>query len=213
METAASAPEQWRPVPGLPGYEASSLGRIRSLDRERPAGGALRRYAGRVLRPRPKPGSGYFSVYSDGGRYATVNRAVAAAFHGPAPSDEHEAAHLDGNPANNRPSNLAWKTPAENEADKRLHGTAPIGSKNGRAKLHEADILTILLRYAGGDTAPELALAFGVSPRAILNVVAGKSWGHVECRYRAAAAARAQVNVETALRLGREARAGSTPRR
>lgn len=43
-----------------------------------------------------------------------VNRIVATAFHGEAPSDQHVADHIDSNRSNNRSDNLRWLTKLEN---------------------------------------------------------------------------------------------------
>src|SRR5258708_2409526 len=52
-----------------------------------------------------------------------VHRLVCAAFHGPCPPGK-ECRHLDGNKRNCASGNLAWGTPAENGADRIVHGTA-----------------------------------------------------------------------------------------
>jgi hypothetical protein len=64
------------------------------------------------------------------------------AFVGPCPSGQ-EAAHLDGDPANNRLDNLAWKTPVENMGDQEKHQTLNWGERHGGAKLTEADVIAI----------------------------------------------------------------------
>jgi len=109
--------EQWAPIAGWVGlYEVSSTGQVRSLPRFR--------CKGRVLR-HGTTHNGYLTVTfsADGRREArTLHRVVAEAFLGPKPEGYHTC-HIDGDKTNNAVTNLAYKTPAENEADKRIHGT------------------------------------------------------------------------------------------
>ena len=106
--------EEWRSVPSLPEYEASSAGRIRRIPWEgvMPNGG-VRIYGGhpwfgtweRVQRR-------YIMMYR--GRTHRVARLICEAFHGPAPLEDLDTMHLDENSHNNRPDNLAWGTRKEN---------------------------------------------------------------------------------------------------
>jgi hypothetical protein len=107
--------EEWRPIPGWEGaYEASNLGRVRSL-----RGG--HRW-GRVLKPHIRTTSGGYPQVSLGLNGTTcVHVCVAGAFLGPRPPG-HQVRHLDGDPLNNRVENLAWGTPSENQHDKIQHG-------------------------------------------------------------------------------------------
>lgn len=100
--------EQWKPVRGHPGYEASSLGRVRSVPRVLRDG---REAGGTVLKPQ-RDKDGYQTVKL-GRKRMFVHRCVALAFHGPP-----EVRHLDGNQENCRPENLAWGSRLENEEDK-----------------------------------------------------------------------------------------------
>lgn len=201
------ANEVWRPIPGLDGYEASTWGRIRSVDRVLELmgrwGPMKRFHRGKILRLKHKPnGSGqtYWCFYAGGGAYPQVNRAVCWAFHGKPPSAKHEAAHLDGRTSNNRPENLKWKTPTENAADKIRHGTAPIGVKNARARLNEAIVADIIGRYAAGEKSVNLAVEHQVSVTNILAVVRGSTWTHVESAQREAAKSRCRENMLDASR-------------
>lgn len=101
------ANEAWRPSP-IPRVEVSSLGRLRRTS-----------VTGAILdvRTGSKQLNGYIA---HSGRLVHVM--VLEAFVGPRP-DGYHAAHEDGTRDNNRLSNLAWKTPAENAADRRRHGT------------------------------------------------------------------------------------------
>lgn len=122
-----SAVEHWLPVPGWEGiYEASNLGRVKSLSRK------VRHFAGgyRVTKDRILRGSltanGYVLVTlrHDGvGERVFAHRIICRTFHG-APDDASlEVRHLDGCRTNNAASNLAWGTRSENNYDKTLHGT------------------------------------------------------------------------------------------
>jgi hypothetical protein len=52
---------------------------------------------------------------------AYVHVLVALAYHGPPPFPDALVRHLDGNPRNNRPENLAWGTRRENYDDLLRH--------------------------------------------------------------------------------------------
>lgn len=197
-----SVKEVWRPIPGFDGYEASTWGRIRSVDRILELvgrwGPMKRFHRGKILRLKAKPnGSGltYLCFYAGGGAYLHVNRAVCQTFHGNPPSKKHEAAHLDGRTENNRPENLAWKTPTENAADKVRHGTAPIGARNAMARLNEAVVAEIIDRYACGEKSCNLAIEHQVTVANILAIVRGDTWAHVNTRQRDSAKSMCRNNM------------------
>jgi hypothetical protein len=55
--------------------------------------------------------------YEGGQRWFRMNRLVCEAFHGPPPSPDHVAAHLNGFKQDNFDWNLEWKTQAQNFLD------------------------------------------------------------------------------------------------
>lgn len=109
--------EVWRHAVAS-GYAVSSLGRVMSLQP-----GNL----GRTVKQWTDD-DGYHHVtlqsYNGKSKRHTVHQLVATAFHGAKPSPNHQAAHGNGKPGDNRAENLRWATPAENQADRLLHGTA-----------------------------------------------------------------------------------------
>lgn len=163
--------EEWRSIPGHDGYEASNLGRIRSVDRwvEDVYKGKTRRrfFRERVLRQTILKG-GYLNVTVVG----RVHAAVMLAFRGPPPSG-HWVAHNDGVKTNCRLDNLRYDTPSGNHADKFRHGTHNRGTRNHRAKLTEAEVLAI--RASEGNQRA-IATQFGVSQGHISIIRARKQW-------------------------------------
>jgi hypothetical protein len=69
----------------------------------------------------------------------TVHRLVCMAFHGMPPQPSLQARHLDGNPANNRPENLAWGSQYENWEDRKAHGRGCEGEKHPASKLTDKE--------------------------------------------------------------------------
>lgn len=172
--------ERWLPAPGFDGYEVSSLGRVRSLDREEPLLSrwgqmTVRRYKGRIL-SLGWTTNGYRKVNLSR-ETVLVHRLTCEAFHGPAPTPEHEVAHGDGDRANNVEVNLRWATTTENQADRKLHGTYTFGETHSAAKLNDQQVREI---KSSVGKAALIAPRFGVSVGTVWRIRRGTAWGHVK---------------------------------
>ncbi|WHP18827.1 NUMOD4 motif-containing HNH endonuclease [Cellulomonas sp. ES6] len=118
--------ERWLPVLGYEGlYEVSDLGRVRSMPREVQNGRGVMVAGGRLLKPTVSERRGSLIVslsVHNRAESRLVHRLVLESFVGPRP-DGMEACHGDGDPGNNRLSNLRWDTHESNMDDQRRHGT------------------------------------------------------------------------------------------
>ena len=133
--TETTPSERWLPIPGYEGfYEASDLGRIRTLPR------SFRKSAVRVLKPAVMPAGHLQVALSVNGQQKSfcVHRLVAITFLG-APPPGHEVCHDDGNPANNVLSNLRWGTRGDNIRDSVRHGTNAWASRTHCPQGHAYD--------------------------------------------------------------------------
>ena len=163
-------PEIWRDIPGYEGaYQASSLGRIRSLPRVIPVYDGVRQitYArpcpGKILRQAVCDKAGHVSVHP--GKYCRgipVHQLVMLAFHGPPPAGM-EVMHLNGNPVDNRPENLQYGTHSQNMTDMYRLGKGPL-------KLSPEEVRQIRFGLACGWSPKELAAAYGVSDTCIRRI-------------------------------------------
>lgn len=175
--------EIWKPIPGYEAfYEASTLGRIRSLDRQiLRSDGVIRPLKGRVLKQTPMSGYLMVSLSVSAKRdVQLVHRLVASAF-----CEQPEGCfvinHLDADKSNNRPENLEWTTSKANTA----HAVSlnlmncPLGSRKGAAKLTEADVAIIIRRLHAKEQQKLIAIDFGVSHPRIADINLGKAWRHV----------------------------------
>lgn len=117
--------EMWRAVPGYEKtYEVSDRGRVRSLPRIMQTARGPWSYPGRVMRQNTDP-SGRKRVglrFLGHERNYKVHTLVLLAFVGPRP-EGMEGCHNNGDPSDNRLTNLRWDTHRGNEADKLRHGT------------------------------------------------------------------------------------------
>lgn len=152
--------ESWRPIPGFPGYEASSLGKVRSRRK--------------VLKPSGN-GKGYLkvSLYVDGQRSSQyVHRLVLLAHRGPPPKDDYHGCHDDRDRSNNRLTNLFWGSFEVNMSDRILAR----GADNGSAKLSELHAVEVLFLSRSGKSMSDLSRQYGIGRRSIGRLVSGKTW-------------------------------------
>lgn len=130
-----------------------------------------------LIWPHGKAASGY-GMASLNGSCIAAHRAVCTIVHGQPPTPELEAAHGCGVRACVNPRHLRWATPAENAADKIIHGTVTRGEQNPSAKLDEASIREIrkLIEVA---SIKAIARKYNVSASAISEIRRGLTWKHV----------------------------------
>lgn len=125
----SSEPEIWKDIPNLQGYyQVSNLGQIRSVPRVITANGhpKTRKLKGRILKPclsgdRSKYPTVLVSIGGEKSKLR-VHHAVLTAFHGPKPSPDLVARHLNDCPSDLRSDNLAWGTQSQNMKDKFQNG-------------------------------------------------------------------------------------------
>ena len=164
--------EEWRSIPGYPEYEASSLGRIRSLK----SGKA------RIIKQHSHC-KGYLraALKNENGKYHCIcsHRYIALAFI-PNPEGLPEVNHKNGKKADNRPENLEWVTSSYNH----LHAYRVLGKQSAakgnhdsrKARLTPTEVRIIRTSQLG---LSELADYFGVSQSTIFNVRKGRTYKYV----------------------------------
>jgi hypothetical protein len=121
----------WRPIPGFPGYEASSAGEIRPVQPRYKVSAVELWLAelvgerivkrGQVLKPwivlRHNREAAYVTLHIDGQDHKElVHRLVCLAFEGLPPPGMDDCAHQNHNSLDNRASNLNWSSHADNVA-------------------------------------------------------------------------------------------------
>jgi hypothetical protein len=151
--------------------------------------------------------SGYGQLSVEGGRRG-AHRISWVLAHGPIPNGLHVLHRCDTPPCVN-PEHLFLGTHADNMHDCALKGRtaagnrngtrthpeslrrgdehgmrrhpdrAPRGSRNGQARITEEDVRQLRGQQALGATMAALAIAFGISPRQIRDILRRVAWGHV----------------------------------
>jgi hypothetical protein len=167
--------EQWRSVVGFPAYEVSDRGRVRRLTASSNA------KAGQVLKP-CRNRNGYYNVVliRSGERFTrVVHSLVCDAFLGALPPGFHRS-HLNGDRSDNRLANLQIETASDNNRRKRGHGTLPVGTKSGNAKLTEAQAESALRAVRSGASQSSIARKLGVCAATIQAIASGRSWPHLQ---------------------------------
>ena len=154
----------WKLVVGFEDrYEVSDDGRVRSLFRA----GFKGKQGGHTMKLR-RDEWGYMRVTLSGGlghKVRTVHRLVLEAFAGPCP-DGMQACHNNGNPQDNRISNLRWDTASENMRDRTRHGRF--------IKHSDRSVRKIAALKKIGHTHAAVAKEVGCSPGYVTKIMRGE---------------------------------------
>lgn len=173
--------EIWKDIPGYEGrYQASTAGRIRSVDREQlcvPKDGKrayVQHKKGQVLRAcRGSNGYPYVGLrktqQAENAIFCPVPHLVALTFLGPRPAGL-VICHADGDKSNNCLDNLRYDTETENRID-----IYRIGGKCG--KLSTEQVRDVKKRLARGESKSSIGRAYGVSKTAIYYIAKGEHFG------------------------------------
>lgn len=169
--------EVWKPIPGFDGYEASDLGRVRSIDRlvsHRKSIGSTKVLKGRVLKPQPNRSGFHVNPCVDGKqKQVSVHVLVMRTFRGPPPAPGLDVCHNDDDPSNNRLDNLRYDTRRGNLADRWKNGTMNIGQMNGTNKLTVRQVRQIRKRRDG---LKAIARDYGISEGTAWAVRTRRAW-------------------------------------
>ena len=178
--------EDWSTIPGYDDrLEVSTFGRVRSWAIGVCSG--KRRLTARVLRGSKTDGTNASRYPHVGARRLSDGKVIARRIHGlvldaflgPRPPGMY-ARHRDGNPNNNHIANLSYATQSENLLDRRIHGTANRGERNGRARFTEANVIEMRAARRDGLSYRRIGLQFGTDARHAMAIVTGETWGHVD---------------------------------
>lgn len=161
--------EAWKVVPGFSGYSASTLGRIRDD------------LTGRVLR-QSVASHGYRQVglrIEEGRRSLPVHQLVAAAWLGHCPPGL-EVDHVNGDVRDNAARNLAYVTHKENMRRAAARGQLARGDRLPQTKLTPEAVRAIRATPKRRGSLTGLARRYGVSTRAVAQVLERRSWDWVD---------------------------------
>jgi len=170
--------EIWKDIPGYEGYQASSLGRIRSnrspVKRKGLKWKVLKlHFSGRS--PRLTVGL----MKNRTRKSVLVHKAVLMAFVSPCPNGM-ECCRNNGNPLDNRIENLRWDTPRANNRDVAKRGKRK-GENSGTSKLTNKQVLEIRKKYKEDETTTYSGLAreYKVSTSTLRAIITRHTWRHI----------------------------------
>ncbi len=183
--------EIWKPIPNFEGYyEASNMGRIKSLDRtiEKPdkKTGKINYMTrrGKIFKIRFKHNRRYMTIRLSKNRHVLstpVHRIIAMTFI-PNPNNKPQVNHINGIKTDNRVENLSWVNNSENvlhAIDSGLMKYA-VGESHGSAVFTESDVLKIRELHASKKyNMVEIGRMFNTNNSRICEIVSRKTWKHI----------------------------------
>lgn len=152
-------PIGFKPLPYSNKYYVSKTGEIWS------------KKLGRLMSPYRHKIDGYLQL-SINGICKKIHQLVLEAFRGMCPHGM-EACHWDGNPRNNKLSNLYWGTRSDNVRDSVRHNTHPV------VKLNKSKVINIKKMLRDGVRQSTIAKIYQVDQSTISYINTGKVWNYV----------------------------------
>ena len=186
IEERASDSERWVNIKGSTGYQISNMGRVRSLlnrgNHKEKLGKDYKELSQSTCKKQGYKSVNIYSEYLDKFHTQRIHQLVAHAFVNGKRFKGYQVAHLDGNPANNKSTNLKICTPKENASHKKLHGTELLGSKKPNSLLQDWQIDEI--RFLASKSIPQMKIAelFNINRPSVSEIVNMKAWTHVTTR-------------------------------
>lgn len=166
--------EIWKDIPGYEGeYQASTYGRIRSLDRYIPNYPRGTRFQkGVILKQRPsEKARKRLTVDLPKMKRVLVHKLILMTFVGPRPNGL-EICHKDGDESNNRLNNLRYDTKANNQIDIYRYGKKPSGGK-----LTPRQVLEIRKLFKEDKLQQKvIAKQFSICQQTVSDIVTGKTF-------------------------------------
>lgn len=179
------AAKVWRSIPGFEGYEVSDDGCVRSYWRcatGKGRGAKELATTPKLMRPLIlKNGRKQLTIGQGADRSVRkVAPLILLSFVGPRPAGMF-ACHNNGDPSDDRISNLRWGTPKSNSADMIKHGRHDPrrGSRQSHAVLTD-ELVRKIRSSKGRITQAKWAAIIGCSRATIYRVRCGKTWGHLK---------------------------------
>jgi predicted RNA binding protein YcfA (HicA-like mRNA interferase family) len=115
--------EEWRDIPNFEGYQVSSFGKIRGVDRLRKSRHGLRLIKGQELKQvLNKKGYPEVRLRKQGSHTRLVHKLVCSAFI-TKPTTCTQINHVNGIKTDNRVENLEWVTQSENIIHSKINNT------------------------------------------------------------------------------------------
>ena len=163
---------EYRSVVVAPGYRVGDDGSVWSCRKKGPSG-TLGNVWKQLNPSRNGDGYRFINVCNGSGKPTPKKIApmVCEAFHGDRPHG-YECRHLNGVCEDDRADNLRWGTKLENEADRKRHGTVPVGERHYNAKLTNAQVVEIR-KLRGTMTQQRVSEMYGVT-RANIGMIWGR---------------------------------------
>lgn len=125
-------------------------------------------------------GYGRFTITVDTNKdKGFVSTRVAYFIHTGVDPNEKCVLHTCDNPSCVNPNHLFLGTNKDNTEDmmSKGRGIQPLGSKCGRSKIKEEDVLKIRELVADGKKQNHVASLYGIDQSAVSNIIRGRNWG------------------------------------
>ena len=170
--------EEWRNIPDFDGYQASSLGKIRGIDRLKQGRSGLRLTRGQEMKQiLNKKGYPEVRLRKNGTHTRLVHKLVSSVFL-VKPEGYTQINHINGIKTDNSVVNLEWVTNSENQLHAYKLGLQPsrAGEGNSRATLTDEKVTILKELYNSGKTTKEVSELIGVSLSIIRQIIYGQSW-------------------------------------